>query len=77
MDPVTHVGWLKYLYWFSDLNIFTILDLIKKDFSILAILFGGAFAMIFKRWTDWTPWTTDDKISDLISERLGLKKKDE
>jgi len=73
MDPVVvHTGILKYVYWFSDLNLLGILQIIKNEFSIMALLFGGAFLMVLKKWTDWTPWPQDNQLLTMIAERVGL-----
>ena len=69
--------WKEILYWFSDVSIMSILDIIRKDFLIMVFMFGGAVVYLVKKFTSWTPWTSDDDIADKIGKYFGLNKKEE
>jgi len=63
------------VYLISDKSIFAFLDLLKSDFLIMVMMFGGGILYLLKKWAKWTPWTSDDTLVDKLAERFGLPKK--
>lgn len=68
--------WKEILYLFSDDSIMKILDIIRKDFLIMVLMFGGGVIYLLKKFTSWTPWTSDDNLADKISKYFGITKKE-
>ena len=62
--------WYQYL---SDSFLNEAFAAIAKDYKVLAMLLAGPVIWAISKFTDWTPWTTDDKLDDMIKEKLGLK----
>ena len=62
--------WIKYL---SDSTINDFAALVVRDYKILAMLVAGPVLWAINRWTNWTPWKSDDKIGEMIEQKLGLK----
>ena len=65
------------IYLFSDQNIGNFIDIIKSDFMIITLFFGGGILWILKKWTSWTPWKSDDVLVDKIGEKFGLNQNKE
>ena len=63
--------WINYL---SDSKINDFTALVVKDYKVLAMLIGGPILWALSKWTTWTPWTTDDKLGDMIEKKLGITK---
>lgn len=62
------------LSYVSDQTIMGFIQTIKSDYAILAsLLLPGAYWAI-KKFTGWTPWTSDDDLADKLAERLGVTK---
>ena len=66
---------MEWYYYLSDSFINDVITVMVRDYKVITtILIGPAIVYAVKKWTSWTPWTSDDKLSDMISEKLGLKK---
>jgi len=61
--------WYDYI---KDSTIWGVVELLARDYKVMTLLFAGPIVWAIKKYTDWTPWTTDDKIAKLISDKLGL-----
>ena len=71
MEPETIKQWW---YWFSDGFLNDAVTILVRDFKVVTTLFIGPLVYwAVRKWTDWTPWPDDDKIADMIKDKLGMK----
>ena len=66
------MDWKEVLYWFSDSNINSMLNIAFVDFKVMMAVFGSPLVWWLAKIARWTPWQADDKIIEKLSERLGL-----
>jgi len=69
------MNWKEIIYWFSDASIMNVIDIIRRDFLMMVLMFGGGVIYVIKRFTKWTPWTSDDQIGEKIESYFGINKK--
>lgn len=62
------------VYLFSDGTLNDFAALLVKDFKIATILIGGPIIWLLKRWVKFTPWTTDDRVTEIVDEKLGISR---
>ena len=71
MDPQEVVQWYYYL---SDTFWYSVAVAAVTDFKLLTLLCSGPLVWAVRKYTNWTPWTTDDKLGDMIEKKLGITK---
>lgn len=68
---------MDYLKYISDQTIMGFIQTVKSDYAISASILLPAIIWWIKRFTGWTPWTSDDDLDKRIAERFGLTKSKE
>ena len=63
----------QWYYYLSDTFLYAVAKAAVTDFKVLSMLLSGPVIWAISKFTDWTPWTTDDKLDEMIKEKLGLK----
>ena len=63
---------MQWYEYFSDRYINSLLTLVVADYKVVAMFVVGPIIWAINKYTTWTPWTTDDKIADMIKKRLGM-----
>ena len=64
------MNWYDY---FSDSTINDAITLLVRDYKVVTTLFIGPLVIwAVQKWTSWTPWPNDDKVAEMIKEKLGL-----
>jgi hypothetical protein len=65
---------MEWYDYFSDSTINEAITILVRDYKVVTTLFIGPLVVwAVRKWTDWTPWPNDNKIADIVEERLGMK----
>lgn len=66
---------MEWYYFFSDKFIGDTVTMLATEYTMIstAILLP-ALIWVIQKFTSWTPWTSDDKIHEIIEQKFGIKK---
>ena len=60
--------------YLSDQTIMGFIQTVKSDYMILATFVSPVVLWAIKKFTGWTPWTSDDDLADKVAARFGIDK---
>jgi hypothetical protein len=64
----------NWLFYLSDTFINSVLVTIAADYKVVSTLvFGPPVVYFLRKLADLTPWKSDNKLADFVSEKLGIE----
>jgi hypothetical protein len=63
---------MNVLEFIKDQSIMNLLQTIKSDYFIVASLVAPGVLWLVKKFTGWTPWTSDDDLAEKIAKKIGI-----